>query len=326
MNGHDQHDQHDGGRAAGQRDEPAAPRLDAAAFTTLRITEGEDRLHARLERPEVRNAIDATMIDELHALCAHLEHTPKILILSGSPSTDPGADGADPEARPRRGVFASGADISQLRDRRREDALRGVNSTAFDRLAKLPMPVIAALDGHTLGGGAELAWAADFRLGTPALRVGQPETGLGIIPAAGALWRLRDLAGEALAKEILLAGRILDAEEALAHGLVSEIHPSQELLDAADALAGRISAQDPLAVRISKQVFAMPREAHPQVDNLAQAILFESEAKVDRMQAFLDRREARQQDPEPNREPDREPDREQNREQNREQTTSGETA
>ncbi|WP_010523926.1 enoyl-CoA hydratase/isomerase family protein [Nesterenkonia sp. F] len=294
MSQHDQHDQHDGGRDAGQHDEPATPRLDAASFTTLRITEGEDRLHARLDRPEVRNAIDATMIDELHALCAHLEHAPKILILSGSPSTGPGADDdADPGARPRRGVFASGADIGQLRDRRREDALRGVNSTAFDRLSKLPMPVIAALDGHTLGGGAELAWAADFRLGTPTLRVGQPETGLGIIPAAGALWRLRDLAGEALAKEILLAGRILDAEEALAHGLISEIHPSQELLDAADALAGRIAAQDPLAVRISKQVFAMPREAHPQVDNLAQAILFESEAKVERMQAFLDRREAR---------------------------------
>lgn len=257
------------------------PRLDAAAFTTLRITEAEDRLHARLDRPEVRNAIDATMVDELHALCAHLEYHPKILILSG---TDP-----DPQTG-RPGVFASGADIGQLRARRRDDALRGVNSTAFDRLAKLPMPVIAALDGYALGGGAELAWAADFRLGTQELRIGQPETGLGIIPAAGALWRLRELAGETMAKEILLAGRILDAEEALAHGLINAVHPAEELLEAADALADRIARQDPLAVRISKQVFHMPREAHPQIDNLAQAILFESEAKFDRMQAFLDRK------------------------------------
>ncbi|MBE1514541.1 enoyl-CoA hydratase/isomerase family protein [Nesterenkonia halotolerans] len=256
------------------------PTLDAAGFTTLRITETADRVHAQLDRPEVRNAIDATMIAELHAVCAHLEHHPKLLILSGTESGG-------------KGIFASGADIGQLRERRRAEALRGVNSTAFERLAKLPMPVIAALDGFALGGGAELAWAADFRLGTPEVKIGQPETGLGIIPAAGALWRLRELAGEGIAKEILLAGRILDAQEALDHGLLNAVHPAAELLDAAHALADRIAKQDPLAVRISKQVFSMPREAHPQVDNLAQAILFESEAKFERMQAFLDRREAK---------------------------------
>ena len=258
----------------------SAQTLDAGDFTTLRITETGDRLHAQLDRPAVRNAIDAAMITELHAVCAHLEHYPKLLILSGSESGG-------------KGIFASGADIGQLRQRRREDALRGVNSTAFERIAKLPMPVIAALDGYALGGGAELAWAADFRLGTPEVKIGQPETGLGIIPAAGALWRLRELAGEGITKEILLAGRILDAQEALEHGLLNAIHPAAELLEAAHALADRIAAQDPLAVRISKQIFAMPREAHPQVDNLAQAILFESEAKFERMQAFLDRREAK---------------------------------
>lgn len=254
--------------------------LDPDDFTTLRLRESEDRVHAVLDRPEVRNAIDADMVSELHRLCEALERAPKILILSGTEVS--GRDGTS------KGLFASGADIGQLIRRRRDDALRGINSTIFDRLAKLPMPVIAALDGYALGGGAELAWAADFRLGSESLKVGQPETGLGIIPAAGALWRLRELAGEAVAKEMLLAGRILGAEEALAHGLISAIHPSEELLSAADALADRIAVQDPLAVRITKQVFAMPREAHPQVDNLAQAILFESEEKFARMQAFLD--------------------------------------
>ena len=252
-------------------------RLDSGDFTALTITEGEDRLHAQLNRPEVRNAIDATMISELHAVCDHLEAVPKTLILSGTESGG-------------KGIFASGADIGQLRERRRDDAMRGINSTAFDRLAKLPMPVIAALDGFALGGGAELAWAADFRVATPQVKIGQPETGLGIIPAAGALWRLKDLTGEAMAKEILFAGRILSAEEALTHGLVSSLHESDELLDAAHALADRIAKQDPLAVQVSKRVFAMPREAHPHVDNLAQAILFESQAKFDRMQAFLDRK------------------------------------
>lgn len=250
---------------------------DFSTFTAVDVTETADRLTVVLNRPEVRNAIDATMVEELHAVCAHLELTPKILILTGTT-----VDG--------RGIFASGADITQLKERRRADALRGVNSRLFDRMAKLPMPVIAALDGYALGGGAELAWAADFRVGTPSLKIGQPETGLGIIAAAGALWRIKELAGETVAKEILLAGRILNAEEALEAGLISEIHPATELMTAANALADRIAAQDPLAVQISKRVFSMPREAHPAVDELAQAILFESQAKFDRMQAFLDRK------------------------------------
>ena len=249
----------------------------AEDFQALRVAETPDRMHVALDRPEVRNAIDEVMVDELHTVCGHLEREPKIQVLSGT------------EVKGK-GIFASGADIAQLRERRREDALRGVNSQLFDRIAKLPMPVIAALDGYALGGGAELAWAADFRIGTPRVKVGQPETGLGIIAAAGALWRLKELAGEALAKDILMAGRILSAQEALDARLITEIHEPEQLLAAADALADRIAAQDPLAVRLSKRVFAMPREAHPHVDELAQAVLFESQAKFDRMQAFLDRK------------------------------------
>lgn len=246
-------------------------------FTALTIEDGDGRLVARMNRPEVRNAIDATMVAELHELCAYLETTPKILILTGCEVNG-------------RGIFASGADIAQLRERRREDALRGVNSQIFDRIHKLPMPVIAAIDGYALGGGAELAYAADFRIGTPYIKMGQPETNLGIIAAAGALWRLKELVGEPVALEILMAGRILNAQEALDLHLVTELHKPSELLDAAHALADRISAQDPLAVRITKRVFAAPRDAHPHIDELAQAILFESDAKFDRMQAFLDRK------------------------------------
>lgn len=241
---------------------------------TLNIDDGGDRLNVQLNRPEVRNAIDQQMVDELHEVCADLERNPRILILSGSG-----------------GIFASGADIAQLRERRREDALAGINSTLFSRIAKLPMPVIAALDGYALGGGAELAFAADFRLGTPRLKIGNPETGLGILPAAGATWRLRELVGEPLAKEILLAGRVLGAEEALAARLITEIHPAEDLLQAAHNLSDRIARQDPLATRITKSVFHAPPEAHPVIDQLAQGILFESEAKFERMQAFLTRKD-----------------------------------
>lgn len=256
-----------------------------AGFTALAIDEREDRVHITLNRPEVRNAIDATMVAELHAVCGYLETTPKILILSGTP--------ADAESG-RKGIFASGADISQLRERRRNDALAGINSQIFDRIHRLPMPVIAALDGFALGGGAELAYAADFRIASDTVKIGQPETNLGISPAAGALWRLKELVGEPVALELILAGRILSAQEALDLKLVTEVHPADQMVDAAHALADRIAKQDPLAVRISKRVFAMPRSAHPHVDELAQAILFESQAKFDRMQAFLDKSKAKE--------------------------------
>ncbi|ALE93131.1 enoyl-CoA hydratase [Arthrobacter alpinus] len=256
-----------------------AARLDAATFATLLVTERGDRVAVQLNRPAVRNAIDAAMVAELHAVCAYLEQTPKVLILSGSPS----ADGA-------KGIFASGADIAELRERRREDALAGINSGLFERIAKLPMPVIAALDGYALGGGAELAYAADFRIGTAALRMGQPETGLGIMAAAGATWRLKELVGEPVAKEILLAGRILTGEDCLRRGLITELVDSAGLLPAAHALADKVAGQDPLAVQTTKRVFHEPREAHPEVDNQAQAELFESPAKFARMQAFLDKR------------------------------------
>ncbi|UXM90838.1 enoyl-CoA hydratase/isomerase family protein [Paenarthrobacter sp. JL.01a] len=249
--------------------------LNPEDFTALLVEDREDRLIVLLNRPEVRNAIDQTMVDELHAVCAELERNPKVLIIAG---TD--------------GVFASGADIGQLRERRRDDALQGINSTIFVRIAKLPMPVIAALDGYCLGGGAELAYAADFRIGTPSVRIGNPETGLGILAAAGATWRLKELVGEPKAKEILLAGAVLRAEEALRINLITSIVEAPELMVEAHALADRIGRQDPMAVRITKSVFHAPAEAHPLIDTLAQGILFESQAKFDRMQAFLDKKSA----------------------------------
>ncbi|MFC8799019.1 enoyl-CoA hydratase/isomerase family protein [Promicromonospora sp. NPDC057138] len=243
------------------------------AVALRRVDDRPDRLHVRLDRPEVRNAIDRTMVGELHELCAELEAAPRILILSGTER-----------------VFASGADIAELRERGRDDALAGINSRLFLRIAALPMPVIAAVDGWALGGGAELAYAADFRLAGENARFGHPEVGLGIIAGAGATWRLKELVGETLALEILLAGRVLDAQEALAAGLVSEVEPPSALIAAADGLADRIAEQDPTAVRYTKRVFRAPREAHPEVDELAQSVLFESPAKRDRMTAFLTRK------------------------------------
>ncbi|MCS3441988.1 enoyl-CoA hydratase/isomerase family protein [Microbacterium phyllosphaerae] len=240
---------------------------------TLHIEELDDRVVATLDRPEKRNAIEQETIDALHELCAALEASPRTLIITGSD-----------------GVFAAGADIAQLRDRTADDARRGINAMAFIRVRELPMPVIAAIDGYALGGGAELAYAADIRIATPSLRIGNPETGLGIIAAAGATWRLPEIVGDARASELLLTGRTLDAEEALRWGLVSSLHPSDELLPAAHTIADRITANDPLATQHTKRALRAPRAQHPAIEFELQAELFESPEKHRRMTAFLERK------------------------------------
>lgn len=244
---------------------------------TLRVEQRDDRTVVVLDRPAVKNAIDAAMIAELHGVCAALEARPRVLLLTGSG-----------------GVFAAGADIGELRERRREDALAGINSGLFERIARLPMPTVAAVDGVALGGGAELAYACDFRLASARARFGNPEARLGILAAAGACWRLRELVGEPLAKQVLLAGRVLTADEALAAGLVGELVDPAELLPAAHALVDRILKADPLALRLTKLALAAPPGAHPRFDDVAQAVLFESDEKRRRMTAFLDKQSLEQ--------------------------------
>jgi enoyl-CoA hydratase len=240
-------------------------------MSTLVVEEQADRTVVTLHRPEVRNAINAAMIRELHDVCARLEDDPKLLLLTGEG-----------------GAFAAGADIGELRERDRDQALRGVNSRLFDRIARLPMPTVAAVDGWALGGGAELAYACDIRLASPSAVFGNPEPGLGILAAAGACWRLRELVGASVAKQVLLAGRRLDADDAYRLGLVAEIVPAGELLKRAHGLLDRMAVSGPLALRLTKLVADAPG-GHPVTDDLAQAILFESADKQARMDAFLAR-------------------------------------
>ncbi len=250
-----------------------APVGETQALGTILVTRHVDRVVVQLNRPDVRNAINQAMVDELHGVCAELEVEPRILILIGGD-----------------GVFASGADIAELRERSGADALKAINTQLFIRIADLPMPVIAALDGYALGGGAELAYAADFRIGTPRLKIGNPETALGIVAPAGALWRLRELVGEPLAKEILLAGRMLGADEALAANLITRLAEPDELLASALALADEISTKDNQATRYTKAIMSVPLGEHPQIDLEAQSVLFESPEKRRRMTEFLERR------------------------------------
>lgn len=247
--------------------------MNTSSLPGIDVDRGDDRYVVTLNRPEVRNAIDAAMVESLHTVCVELERDPKCLIVTGGPE-----------------IFAAGADIAELRDRTRLDALAGINSSLFDRIARLPMPTVAAVAGPAIGGGAELAYACDFRIATPALKIGNPEGNLGILAAAGATWRLRELVGEPLAKEMLLVGRTLGAEEAAASRLVNEVVSPDQLLATAHRWVDRANRSAPLATRMTKLALRAPREAHPVIDNIAQAVLFETDEKFHRMDAFLSRR------------------------------------
>ncbi|MET7689904.1 enoyl-CoA hydratase/isomerase family protein [Streptomyces sp. NPDC005483] len=243
-------------------------------YETLLVEERGDRVVVTLHRPEARNAISAGMIAELHEVCALLERDPRLLLLTG-----------------HGGVFAGGADIAELRRRGREEALQGINSRLFERVRRLPMPTLAAVDGWALGGGAELSYACDLRIAGPDAVFGNPEPGLGILAAAGACWRLPQLVGESVAKQVLLAGRNLDAPAALAAGLVIDVVPAEKLLDEAHALLDRMARLSPTALRLTKLVVDSPG-AHPVADDLAQAVLFEGQDKEERMTRFLERNRA----------------------------------
>lgn len=239
---------------------------------TLSVDWRADRVVVELDRPEARNALNGAMIAELHEVCARVEAEPRPLVLTG-----------------RGGAFAGGADIAELRERGREEALAGINSRLFERLHRLRVPTVAAVDGWALGGGAELSYACDIRIATPSAVFAQPEPGLGIIAGAGACWRLRELVGLSVAKQVLLGGYRLDAEAALRHGLVAEIVPPEELMERAHALVDRMAASSALALRMTKMVLDA-EGPHPLADDLTQAVLFESADKHDRMTRFLERK------------------------------------
>lgn len=232
-----------------------------------------------LHRPEVRNAISRQVIDELHQILDRLAQDSEIRALM--------VTGAGDKA------FAAGADIAELKERKAEDALLRINAALFRRLEEQPIPTIAAVKGYALGGGCELAMACDLRVAGAGAKFGQPEVGLGILPGAGAIQRLPRLVGLGKAKELIFTGQTIDASEAARIGLVNHVVPDDAVEAKALELATQIAKQGPLAVRMSKLALnasARPNAAFETVDVFAQAVLFESEDKHARMQAFLDRR------------------------------------
>jgi enoyl-CoA hydratase len=265
-----------------------------AAFRTLLLEQAADGIALiTLNRPAARNAISLELVQEMHAALDRLAADPRTraVILTGASGGRAGA--ASQRAGAGAAAFASGADIRELRGRRAPDALRGINSSMFLKVEQFPLPTIAAVRGVALGGGCELALACDIRVAGESARFGQPEVGLGILPAAGATYRLPRLVGHGRARELIFTGRIIDAGEALRIGLVNTVVPDDDVLPHARAMARAIAAKGPMAVRAAKLTLAAsaygPEPGHA-AERLAQAILFESADMQEGMGAFLDKR------------------------------------
>ena len=232
-----------------------------------------------VNRPEVRNALDGPTVGELHRALGEVRTARStVLIVTGAGEK----------------AFVSGADIRGLRERRRDDALASMNSRLMTEVESHDAVVIAAVNGVALGGGCELALACDLRVAAEHAVFGLPEPSLGILPGAGGTQRLPRIVGLGRAKEMILGGARWDARKALEAGLVSEVVPRSELMKAARAMADRVLALGPLAVRLAKMALnasgQMPLSAGLLYESTAQAIAFESADKQEGTTAFLEKR------------------------------------
>lgn len=233
-----------------------------------------------IDRPEVRNALDRRTVVEISGALTHLDSDKNTgaLVITGAGGQ----------------VFVAGADIREMRERRRDDGLAAINSSLFSAVERFSKPTIAAVNGHAMGGGCELALACDLRIAAEHARFGQPEVGLGIIPAAGATQRLPRLIGLGRARQMILTGDPIDAKTALDWGLVNAVVPASDLLASARAWALKILSRGPLAVRLAR--LALNASARVDLDSgllietLSQAICLESEDKGEGMTAFLEKR------------------------------------
>jgi enoyl-CoA hydratase/carnithine racemase len=236
-----------------------------------------------VNRPEVRNALNRQVLSEIEAVLEELEQRDDVgvVVFTGSGEKS----------------FVAGADISQLVGYTLQDGLQARMQRLYDRVQDYGKPTIAAVNGYALGGGNELAMSCDIRIASANARFGLPETNLGILPGAGGTQRLSRLVGVGRAQEMILTGRIIDAEEALRIGLVTNVVPAEDLMETVALTAEAILAKGPLAVQLARLVVRNGIETDQRtgllLERLAQSLLYASGEKAEGAAAFLEKRPAR---------------------------------
>ncbi|WP_147106835.1 enoyl-CoA hydratase/isomerase family protein [Nesterenkonia populi] len=249
-------------------------------FQLITVEKEEGIAWVTVRRPEVRNAINSQVMAEISVALDELQddEDAHLLIFIG----------AGHEA------FVAGADISEIARRSPADALDARMQRLYDRIASFPQPTIAAVNGYAFGGGHELALSCDIRIATTNALFAFPETGLGIMPAAGGTQRLAEVVGIGRATELILTGRRIPADEALAWGLVSQVVEPEQLKKAALDCARSILSRGPLALQLSKTVvqhgFSSDAGTARLLERLAQAVLYGAEEKAEGTRAFIEKR------------------------------------
>jgi enoyl-CoA hydratase len=239
-----------------------------------------------INKPETLNALNTSLYNQIEQACNDIRRR-----------LDEGEDircvivtGAGEKS------FVAGADISEMSTMNLAEAQRfGVEcNRAFRNLETLPVPTVAALNGYTLGGGLELALACDLRIASKKARLAFPETGLGITPGSGGTQRLSRLAGPAVAMEMIFTGRMINGEEALNMGIVSDTAEPEELMNVVNAFCDKICQKAPIAIRAAKRAIRRGLECDTdtglafEIEAFSQC--FTTEDQKEGMRGFLEKR------------------------------------
>ena len=245
-------------------------------FCRLEVSDGVGTI--RLDRPKM-NALNKQVQEEIRAAAteaAERDDVRAVVVWGGER------------------VFAAGADIKEMNDMSYTDMVQrsGGLQSAFTAVAKIPKPVVAAVNGYALGGGCELALCADVRFAAEDAVLGQPEILLGIIPGAGGTQRLTRLVGPSKAKDLVFTGRFVKADEALAIGLVDRVLPSDQVYDEALAWAKRFANAAVYALRAAKESIdrgnEVDLETGLEIERQQFAALFATEDRAIGMESFVE--------------------------------------
>lgn len=244
------------------------------------LTEVHERVGlVRLNRPEVRNALNNTLLTELMEALAVFDADEKIgaMVITGDER-----------------AFAAGADIKEMLGLSAVEMLLRDRVAQFDRIRQIKKPVIAAVSGWCLGGGNELALSCDLIVASETARFGQPEINIGVIPGAGGTQRLARAVGKAVAMEMVLNNRTLSAEEARQLGMLNRVTSVERYLEEALALASELAARAPLALRLGKEAVNNAFESSLTEgiadERRAFYFLFSTQDQKEGMTAFVEKR------------------------------------
>lgn len=233
----------------------------------------------QLNRPEVLNALNFQLMEEVIAALDWLEDDPetRCVVLTGNER-----------------AFAAGADIKEMANADAIEMLTRDQFARWDRIRRFKKPLIAAVSGYALGGGNELAMLCDMIIASETAQFGQPEINIGVMPGAGGTQRLTRAVGKAVAMEVILAGRTLNAKEALQYGLVNRVVPVEVYLHEAQRLAATIAEKGPIAVQLAKEavlkVFDTPLQEGLLIERKNFYLLFGTEDQKEGMNAFVEKR------------------------------------